>query len=73
MNEVEVAFLPFWRYAVGPMDQCTPCIPFYRRESAMKLFNDAQDRGFSAVMYQRVWGGVVLIKEYGGRHQSASA
>lgn len=65
MNDVEVAFLlPFWKYAVGPMNQCTPCIPFYRYKSAMKLFNDAKSRGFAAVMYQNIQGDVVLIKEY---------
>lgn len=64
MNDVEVALLPFWRYAVGPINQCTPCIPFYRRKSADRLFARAVEKGFGVVMYKKIQGEAILIKQY---------
>lgn len=67
-EHIEVcAFLPFWRYAVGPTSERTPAIPFYRVGPAVLFFYEAMVKlPFSGVrLYRRRWWGALeLLDEY---------
>lgn len=59
--------IPFWRYAVGPSVQHSAAIPFYRREPAEQLFEEAKRTlpWSGVILYRRrYWRGVEVVKEY---------
>jgi hypothetical protein len=59
--------LPFWRYAVGPSGPHSAAIPFYRREQAEQLFEEAKRAlpWSGVILYRRrYWRGIEVVKEY---------
>ena len=74
MSEVLVASItPFWRYAVGPMDQpLTPAIPYWHRAEAEEFFSYVRRElpWAGVVIYRRRWlRGIEVVKSFAGERQ----
>jgi hypothetical protein len=57
---------PFWQYAVGPISQHSPAIPYWTRKGAEACF-DEMKRAIpwdGARIYRRTWSGLMTVREY---------
>jgi len=60
------AIMPFFRYAVGPISQHSPAIPYFTRKGAEVCFADMVRElpWAGAIMYRRTWRGLVTVREH---------
>jgi hypothetical protein len=63
---VDVLFVPFWRYAVGPASESVPAMPFLTRREAERFFVKtigALPRRVCRLYKRNLWNGAVTVLE----------
>ena len=64
---VKVAnILPWFRYAVGPISQHSPAVPFFTRKGADATFEHFVRHlpWCGCRLYKRTWRGLLVVREY---------
>ena len=60
------SIMPWFRYAVGPISQHSPAVPFFTRKGADATFEHfvRQLPWCGCRLYKRTWRGMLVVLEY---------